>query len=177
MLVSSVRVYKLNTASQLMQDAKDGVDQAAFTLSASPLRMDCQDTARFYMSDEHGKGCAFYTGRNSECGLYDNDAFKANNMCCACGGGLRTQPAFNTQAVADHGAASGVATVTDVEQQIGHELSRTYKFSDVPPNKKQLGSVLPLQLLQGSGPIPASTDLSNSFVKETLLGAIREKLT
>jgi hypothetical protein len=78
---------------------------------------------------------------------------------------------------------SGVAAVVDVDRQIGHGSSKTFRFSDdrlsgdYTKNNKQLGSVLPLQLLQGSGPIRASTDFSNSFVKETLLGALREKLS
>ena len=96
MLVSSVRVYHLNGDSPLMRAVGSGVAPGALRLAAGALRMECEDTARDYMKDEHGKGCAFYAGRDEECGYHDNDVFFANTMCCVCGGGLAKQPAFET---------------------------------------------------------------------------------
>ena len=40
------------------------------------------------LKDEDGYGCDSYNDYVGECGLYDGGSgFKANTMCCACGGG------------------------------------------------------------------------------------------
>ena len=43
----------------------------------------------FETADSFGDGCEWYTNKGmwSECGLYDDDDFKAERDCCACGGG------------------------------------------------------------------------------------------
>ena len=38
-------------------------------------------------TDSYGDSCAAYKGYTGWCGLYDDDDFTANSMCCVCGGG------------------------------------------------------------------------------------------
>ena len=40
-------------------------------------------------TDETGDGCDYYVGKESECGKYDTEEFKANTMCCACKGNFK----------------------------------------------------------------------------------------
>ena len=45
----------------------------------------CVDTAGD-LEDAYGDGCDWYIS-GSGCGNYDTDEFKAEEMCCGCGGG------------------------------------------------------------------------------------------
>ena len=38
-------------------------------------------------TDEDGDGCSYYDSSMGECGEYDDDDFKAKELCCSCGGG------------------------------------------------------------------------------------------
>jgi len=54
----------------------------------------CQDTDNG-AKDSYGDGCKWYTEFDwdkTECGKHDTAEFKANNMCCHCGGGTGEQP-------------------------------------------------------------------------------------
>ena len=45
---------------------------------------ECTDTDNG-ATDEDGAGCApFYNNNPQYCGVYDDDDFTANTMCCAC---------------------------------------------------------------------------------------------
>ena len=46
----------------------------------------CSDTDNG-LTDSEGYGCDEYTIYPSDCGKYDTDDFKSNEMCCACNGG------------------------------------------------------------------------------------------
>jgi len=46
----------------------------------------CDNTNNGF-TDDAGDGCRYYVFNLSECGEWDNDNFKANEVCCACGGG------------------------------------------------------------------------------------------
>ena len=37
--------------------------------------------------DSFGDGCNWYADSKDQCGSADDNDFKANAMCCACGGG------------------------------------------------------------------------------------------
>ena len=47
---------------------------------------DCSNTDNG-ATDRDGKGCSYYTSSPSVCTYADTSTFKANTMCCACGGG------------------------------------------------------------------------------------------
>ena len=56
----------------------------------------CVDTDKG-TGDYGGMGCSWYDDDvelygTESCGIYDDDDFKANKMCCACGGGNSTAP-------------------------------------------------------------------------------------
>ena len=36
-------------------------------------------------TDSYDDGCNYYDDNPTECGNYDDEDFKANSMCCACG--------------------------------------------------------------------------------------------
>ena len=46
----------------------------------------CVDSANG-KTDRDGDGCTYYDANLEECGYYDDDDFKANDLCCSCGGG------------------------------------------------------------------------------------------
>ena len=46
--------------------------------------------------DSDGDDCRYYDAFPSDCGMYDDDTFSSNTMCCACGGG---QEAFDAESV------------------------------------------------------------------------------
>ena len=46
----------------------------------------CSDTTNGE-KDSHDSGCNYYIYNRDDCGVYDKGPFKANTMCCACGGG------------------------------------------------------------------------------------------
>ena len=45
----------------------------------------CKDTANG-AKDGANDGCEWYDKYPKDCGKYDDNDFKSNNMCCACGG-------------------------------------------------------------------------------------------
>lgn len=52
----------------------------------------CMDTdTDVGATDASGKNCSYYMGNEAECGLFDDDDFKAAEMCCFCGGGNSVQ--------------------------------------------------------------------------------------
>ena len=59
-------------------------------------RLNCRDLdggPGSWITDSNGETCTAYYyhaleyGDRSQCGNYDNANFKANTLCCACGGG------------------------------------------------------------------------------------------
>ena len=46
----------------------------------------CHDTNE-QATDLDNFGCAYYNTNPGTCGEYDDDDFRSNDMCCACGGG------------------------------------------------------------------------------------------
>ena len=46
----------------------------------------CVDTASD-ATDKYNDGCKWYDENPKHCGIYDDDDFIANEMCCACNGG------------------------------------------------------------------------------------------
>lgn len=46
----------------------------------------CEDSAG-YAKDVDGFGCGWYNSNPQDCGHYDDSDFRANDMCCGCGGG------------------------------------------------------------------------------------------
>ena len=40
-------------------------------------------------TDDGGVGCNYYYDYPNWCGLYDDNDFSSNAMCCACGGGTK----------------------------------------------------------------------------------------
>ena len=61
-----------------------------------------------------GDGCSWYNSNTGSCGEHDDDGFRANKMCCSCGGGCtdadngktdqwqRMQLLINTGSCGDH---------------------------------------------------------------------------
>ena len=47
---------------------------------------ECFDSNLIY-GDRAGDKCDWYATRTDLCGTYDTEEFKANEMCCVCGGG------------------------------------------------------------------------------------------
>ena len=47
--------------------------------------LDCTDTSNG-ATDSNGDTCSYYFIRKEECGLYDDEDFSANDMCCECKG-------------------------------------------------------------------------------------------
>ena len=45
------------------------------------------------VEDSQNNSCSLYTEFPENCGLFDDDDFDANRMCCGCGGGLK-QPYY-----------------------------------------------------------------------------------
>ena len=46
----------------------------------------CKDTNNGVL-DKHSDSCAWYANNKAFCGNFDTYAFRAGEMCCACGGG------------------------------------------------------------------------------------------
>jgi len=46
----------------------------------------CSDTDD-YAKDSNSMGCSWYNYHSASCGKFDDDNFRADQMCCACGGG------------------------------------------------------------------------------------------
>ena len=46
----------------------------------------CTDTSNG-AKDNWGDGCEEYAKNTGWCGNYNNDVYKSEKMCCACGGG------------------------------------------------------------------------------------------
>ena len=48
----------------------------------------CEDLDEGTGGDYTGDGCEWYIGNESSCGNWDTNYFSANDMCCACAGGI-----------------------------------------------------------------------------------------
>ena len=55
----------------------------------------CKDTNGDLL-DKHLDDCNWYIANSDLCGEYDTSSFNANQMCCSCGGGVRSQ-VFNQE--------------------------------------------------------------------------------
>ena len=51
----------------------------------------CQDMDTPESEDSRSGGCMQYMEDPLSCGLYDDEDFTANELCCACGGGEHNQ--------------------------------------------------------------------------------------
>ena len=51
--------------------------------------MTCNDNSHWGFLDTRGQDCDAYTN-GQDCGLYDHPEFRADALCCNCGGGTRT---------------------------------------------------------------------------------------
>lgn len=67
-----------------MQSSIDRVESFAF-LVLIRLLGSCTDTADG-ATDTYHDGCEWYDATPQDCGLYDDDDFVSNEVCCACGG-------------------------------------------------------------------------------------------
>ena len=62
----------------------------ASALTTLSMASSCTNTA-FGATDSTRDGCEWYEQFPTACGDWDDDDFRANDMCCACDGGLSTQ--------------------------------------------------------------------------------------
>ena len=68
--------------------ALSAISSARYALNLLDERPDCFDS-ELSATDSGGDRCAWYAeGTNYfSCGSFDDDDFRANEMCCACSGG------------------------------------------------------------------------------------------
>ena len=64
-------------------------------------------------TDSVGDGCDWYDNNSGSCGYYDTADFKANEMCCSCGGGLLPDPEWRIDL--DYAAADATGAALDAE--------------------------------------------------------------